>query len=41
MKYVQGEITQRKMSGGIPWGEIFREGIYCPEGNYLGVIVWG
>ena len=24
MKYVQGEIIQRKMSGEIPWGEIFR-----------------
>ena len=35
VKYVQGEIIRRKMSGGIPWGEIFRERSYCPERNYL------
>ena len=24
VKYVQGEIILRKLSGGIPWGKIFR-----------------
>ena len=44
MKYVQGEIIQRKMSGGNSIGGNFErgwgEGDYCQEGSYLGVIVW-
>ena len=43
-KTIHGEIIQKKISGvRIPWKN-FSEGSggrgYCPEGNYLGVIVW-
>ena len=41
VKYVQAEITQRKMSGGISMGLNFQREVYYPDGNYLGVIVRG
>ena len=41
VKYVQGEIIQRKMSGEGPLGGNFQRRGYCPEWNYLGVIVRG
>ena len=43
MKSVQGEIIQRKMSGGggDSMGANFQSGDYRPEGNYLGVILGG
>ena len=41
VKYVQAEITQRKMSGGISMGLNFQREVYYSDGNYLGVIVRG
>ena len=46
VKYVQGEIIQRKMSGEGPLGGNFQRRGYCPEwelfrGNCSGVVVFG
>ena len=40
-KVWKGEIIQRKMPGGNSLGGVFGGESYCPEGNYLGVIVRG
>ena len=41
VKYVQRGIIQRKMSEGGFHGKHFQREGYCPDGNYLKVIVRG
>ena len=41
MKYVQGKIIQERISGVNSMGRNFQRERYCPEGNFLGVIVRG